>query len=89
MTTFDMETRLDLFGAAMRSASVIHAVAPGDFAALADAARVARALAPSYQESAAFSAQHGLPAPDAELHAATIAKLDALAALAFVAPTEH
>lgn len=90
MKTFSTHEQMALQSAAMRCASVIHAAAPGDLEALSAAAFVAAAVAPTFHEMADYALEHGLPAPDRELHAAALAKFTELAALVDLTPeTQH
>lgn len=90
MKSFTTHQQMALYSATMRCASVIHATAPGDLEALSAAAFVAASVAPTFAETADYARQHGLPAPDEELHAAAMAKFTELASLVVLAPeTQH
>lgn len=90
MKTLSTFEQVALYSATMRCASVIHAAAPGDLEALSAAAFVAASVAPTFAETAEYARQHGLPAPDEELHAAAMAKFTELAALVVLTPeTRH
>lgn len=90
MKAFTTHEQMALQAAAMRCATAIHAAAPGDIEALSAAAFVAVSVAPSFPEMASYALEHGLPAPDQDLHAAAMAKFTELAALVVLTPeTSH